>query len=211
MQQPQPQPVNQGPLQGTATGTTVSNEPLSFRETVKKYYREGKRDFELHRARSHQEKATYEQIKAQANTVPNGDMPEYFVYGIGAQPTPMTVPGAEHVYYGGTQGQYPPQMIPKMVYPRVIPIEDIRVPLDERGMPVLRNLSIKYDPLSRTYKGSIVDKPEKCNVPRTKGHTLIGLPKIVQFHARDTLNRDVMLYSNSYCRACGFHQLRLSP
>eukprot|EP00766_Chilomastix_caulleryi_P000742 gnl/Chilomastix_caulleri/1722.p1 GENE.gnl/Chilomastix_caulleri/1722~~gnl/Chilomastix_caulleri/1722.p1 ORF type:complete len:232 (-),score=57.52 gnl/Chilomastix_caulleri/1722:27-626(-) len=199
MQPPQPPPFQQ-----PTTQQGVVDEPLSLKDTIMKYYHEGRRDMELHHARSLQEKAAYTQLKAQSSAARAGEVPEYFVYGIGAQQTPITIPP------GQAPGN-PMPVPPHPVYQPVFFIGDIHIPLDPQGLPAIGRLSIRYDPITRSYRGSVIDNPEVCNVPGSNGHSLVVLPRTVQFHAKDIQDRDIPFYSNIYCRACGYHQLRLMP
>lgn len=211
MQPAQPDPYYVPPTTaGTATAApTVApaaetgGKKRSIKETVSKYIEDIKADFQRHKANRKEKKAGTDATRAQEQ----GDLPQYSIYGIGTQPTQAEVDAHREAEMRAQAAEGPA----RLVYPTIVPIDTIRVPLDSSGQPLLDKIALKYDNLSKTYNAAIVENPALCQLPTSgeRTHEFATLPRYVQFRAKDTLGRDIMLYSNTYCRACGVHSLVL--
>eukprot|EP00766_Chilomastix_caulleryi_P006009 gnl/Chilomastix_caulleri/7819.p2 GENE.gnl/Chilomastix_caulleri/7819~~gnl/Chilomastix_caulleri/7819.p2 ORF type:complete len:77 (+),score=10.29 gnl/Chilomastix_caulleri/7819:161-391(+) len=71
------------------------------------------------------------------------------------------------------------------MYPMVVPIDTIRVPLDSNGQPILNRVALKFDNISKTYTAALVDNPAVCSLPAGEGtHEFTALPRYVQFRAK---------------------------
>ena len=208
MQPAQPDPYYVPPATAGTTTTAPAAETggkkHSIKETVTKYIEDIKADFQRHKANRKEKKAGTDATRAQEQ----GELPQYSIYGIGTQPTQSEIDAHREAEMRAQSSMEGPT---RLMYPTIVPIDTIRVPLDSSGQPMLDKIALKYDNLSKTYNAAIVENPALCQLPTggERTHEFATLPRYVQFRAKDTLGRDIMLYSNTYCRACGVHSLVL--